>query len=197
MTKKSKGSKNISKPDFKEVMGTLNDEALTEVLRKRNLYQPEAARSAIDEAIRRGLINSEEDLLSEKYRIQPLKTRLFPEIENEHLRVKIRKSISRSLLISGILPLIFGAIRIQSGNLNEAALILIFGFIWSAFSFRLMKSFSRNIICFLLILAGISLFYIIRLLAGQPGINLIDKIAVSFFYLLLFYGLLFLLRLKT
>lgn len=197
MTEKSKGSKNISKPDFKEVMGTLNDEALTEVLRKRNLYQPEAARSAIDEAIRRGLINSEEDLLSEKYRIQPLKTRLFPEIENEHLRVKIRKSISRSLLISGILPLIFGAIRIQSGNLNEAALILIFGFIWSAFSFRLMKSFSRNIICFLLILAGISLFYIIRLLAGQPGINLIDKIAVSFFYLLLFYGLLFLLRLKT
>ena len=197
MTKKSKGSKNISKPDFKEVMGTLNDEALTEVLRKRNLYQPEAARSAIDEAIRRGLINSEEDLLSEKYRIQPLKTRLFPEIENEHLRVKIRKSISRSLLISGILPLIFGVIRIQSGNLNEAALILIFGFIWSAFSFRLMKSFSRNIICFLLILAGISLFYIIRLLAGQPGINLIDKIAVSFFYLLLFYGLLFLLRLKT
>jgi hypothetical protein len=197
MTKKSKGSKNISKPDFKEVMGTLNDEALTEVLRKRNLYQPEAARSAIDEAIRRGLINSEEDLLSEKYRIQPLKTRLFPEIENEHLRVKIRKSISRSLLISGILPLIFGAIRIQSGNLNEAALILIFGLIWLAFSFRLMKSFSRNIICFLLILAGISLFYIIRLLAGQPGINLIDKIAVSFFYLLLFYGLLFLLRLKT
>ena len=197
MTKKSKGSKNISKPDFKEVMGTLNDEALTEVLRKRNLYQPEAARSAIDEAIRRGLINSEEDLLSEKYRIQPLKTRLFPEIENEHLRVKIRKSISRSLLISGILPFIFGAIRIQSGNLNEAALILIFGLIWSAFSFRLMKSFSRNIICFLLILAGISLFYIIRLLAGQPGINLIDKIAVSFFYLLLFYGLLFLLRLKT
>ena len=197
MTEKSKGSKNISKPDFKEVMGTLNDEALTEVLRKRNLYQPEAARSAIDEAIRRGLINSEEDLLSEKYRIQPLKTRLFPEIENEHLRVKIRKSISRSLLISGILPLIFGAIRIQSGNLNEAALILIFGFIWSAFSFRLMKSFSRNIICFLLILAGISLFYIIMLLAGQPGINLIDKIAVSFFYLLLFYGLLFLLRLKT
>lgn len=197
MTEKSKGSKNISKPDFKEVMGTLNDEALTEVLRKRNLYQPEAARSAIDEAIRRGLINSEEDLLSEKYRIQPLKTRLFPEIENEHLRVKIRKSISRSLLISGILPFIFGAIRIQSGNLNEAALILIFGFIWSAFSFRLMKSFSRNIICFLLILAGISLFYIIRLLAGQPGINLIDKIAVSFFYLLLFYGLLFLLRLKT
>ena len=197
MTKKSKGSKNISKPDFKEVMGTLNDEALTEVLRKRNLYQPEAARSAIDEAIRRGLINSEEDLLSEKYRIQPLKTRLFPEIENEHLRVKIRKSISRSLLISGILPLIFGVIRIQSGNLNEAALILIFGLIWSAFSFRLMKSFSRNIICFLLILAGISLFYIIRLLAGQSGINLIDKIAVSFFYLLLFYGLLFLLRLKT
>lgn len=197
MTEKSKGSKNISKPDFKEVMGTLNDEALTEVLRKRNLYQPEAARSAIDEAIRRGLINSEEDLLSEKYRIQPLKTRLFPEIENEHLRVKIRKSISRSLLISGILPLIFGAIRIQSGNLNEAALILIFGLIWLAFSFRLMKSFSRNIICFLLILAGISLFYIIRLLAGQPGINLIDKIAVSFFYLLLFYGLLFLLRLKT
>ena len=197
MTEKSKGSKNISKPDFKEVMGTLNDEALTEVLRKRNLYQPEAARSAIDEAIRRGLINSEEDLLSEKYRIQPLKTRLFPEIENEHLRVKIRKSISRSLLISGILPLIFGAIRIQSGNLNEAALILIFGLIWSAFSFRLMKSFSRNIICFLLILAGISLFYIIMLLAGQPGINLIDKIAVSFFYLLLFYGLLFLLRLKT
>src|SRR5690554_6288827 len=99
MTEKSKGSKNISKPDFKEVMGKLNDESLTEVLRKRNLYQPEAARSAIDEAIRRGLINSEEDLLSEKYRIQPLKTRLFPEIENEHLRVKIRKSISRSLLI--------------------------------------------------------------------------------------------------
>ncbi len=197
MAKKSKEDENISKPDFEKAMGKLSDEELIRALEKRNLYQPEAARSAVDEAIKRGLINSEDDLISEKYRAQPLKTRLFPKIENSDSRMKTRKSISRSLLISGILPLIFGVLRMQSGNFNEAALILFFGFIWMGFSFSLTRNYSVNIIRFLLGLASISLIFTFKLLIRQPVISRIDIIAVSFFYLLLFYGLLFLLRLKN
>jgi hypothetical protein len=46
-------------------------------------------------------------------------------------------------------------------------------------------------------LASISLIFTFKLLIRQPVISRIDIIAVSFFYLLLFYGLLFLLRLKN
>ena len=69
--------------DFENTMGSLNDEQLKEVLKKRKLYQPEAAQAAIKEAIKRELIHSEEDLVKTEFRAKPLKKRLFPEIENK------------------------------------------------------------------------------------------------------------------
>lgn len=197
MTEKSKRVENISGHDFSEIMSGLTDEELVKALKKRNLYQPEAARSAMDEAIKRGLIHSEDDLLSETYKTQPLKTGLFPEIENDQVREKIRKSISRSLLIAGVLPIVFGVVRINSGNINEGISALIFGLVWLGLSFRLLKNHSKTIIYILLALTGASLFYTVHLSGSQAVFNLIDKITIGFFYLLLIYGILFLLRLKS
>lgn len=195
MPEKSKA--NGINSDFENTMGSLNDEQLKEVLKKRNLYQPEAAQAAIKEAIKRGLIYSEEDLVNTEYRAKPMKKKLFPEIENIKIRVKIRKSLARGLLLSGILPLIYGVVRMNAGSANEGAQILLFGVVWMGISAWLIRQYSKTAISILFGLAGLSAIYTIILLVSQPRFVFMDKFIVATLYLLIAYGLAYLFRLKT
>ena len=195
MPEKSKA--NGINSDFENTMGSLNDEQLKEVLKKRNLYQPEAAQAAIKEAIKRGLIYSEEDLVNTEYRAKPMKKKLFPEIENIKIRVKIRKSLARGLLLSGILPLIYGVVRMNAGSANEGALVLLFGVVWMGISAWLIRQYSKTAISILFGLAGLSAIYTIILLVSQPRFVFMDKFIVATLYLLIAYGLAYLFRLKT
>jgi len=85
------------------------------VLKKRKLYQKEAADFAIHEAIRRRMIFSEQDLFAKEYKDEPDKFSIFPIIESEKTSTKFKRSISRSLLILGTLPVVWGVIKIFGG----------------------------------------------------------------------------------
>ena len=85
--------------DFRKDIPEYSDEQLIAILKLRDHYQPEAAKLAVNEALKRGIINSEQDLLAEEYRCEPIKFSLFPEIKKKINRVKIRKSIARSLVL--------------------------------------------------------------------------------------------------
>lgn len=183
--------------DFENTMGSLNDEQLKEVLKKRKLYQPEAAQAAIKEAIKRELIHSEEDLVKTEFRAKPLKKRLFPEIENKKIRVKIRKSLARGLLLSGILPLIYGVVRMNAGFANEGTLILLFGVVWMGISAWLIRQYSKTAISILFGLTGLSAIYSVFLLGSQHRFVFMDKFIVVTLFALIAYGLTYLLRLKT
>ena len=50
--------------NYEELFRDYDNEQLNDVLKKRKLYQDEAAKAAINEAIHRELISSEEDCLS-------------------------------------------------------------------------------------------------------------------------------------
>jgi hypothetical protein len=126
-------------PEFKKIIAGYSDDELRKVLKKRKLYQKEAADFAIQEAIRRGIIYSEQDLFAKEYKDEPEKFSLFPIIENEKARAKFKKSISRSLLIIGVLPVVWGVIKIWGGFQIEGVLIFIFGAAWSFTSFQLMR----------------------------------------------------------
>jgi hypothetical protein len=67
--------------DFNIKVRELEDGQLKDILKKRKLYQEAAAKAAIQEAINRSIISSEEDLYGPEYRHEPLKPKLFPKLK--------------------------------------------------------------------------------------------------------------------
>lgn len=184
------------KTDFAEAMAELSNEQLIDVLKKRNLYQKAAADQAIYEAIKRGIILSEEDLLGPEFREKKLKRQLFPEIENEKIQHKIRRSIARGLLLAGSLPAILGVVRLTRGSFTDGIILLGFTAIWMTAAVGMFRSFSRTALTVLITLTILSVVYALKLLFTPPGNTIMDKFIVVMLYLLVAYGLIYLKRLN-
>lgn len=163
-------------PGFREIIAGYTDEELINVLKKRKLYQKEAADFAIREAVRRGIIYSEQDLFSKEFKDEPQKFSLFPTIESETTSKKFKKSLSRSLLILGALPVVWGIIKVFEGYINEGILIFIFGIAWSLISFQLLRLTNPNVklIHLLFLMAFVAAGYIIRNFSLSNSLNRID-----------------------
>ncbi len=183
------------KTDFAETMAELSNEQLIEVLKKRNLYQRAAAEQAIQEAMERGIIRSEEDLLGPEFREKKLRRQLFPEIENEKIRKKVRRSIARGLFLAGLLPAILGVVRLTRGNQPEGILLLIFAAAWMGASVWLFRMFSRVALTVLAAMSALSLVYALKQLFTPPGYAVMDKFIGVMLYLLIAYGLAYIRRL--
>jgi hypothetical protein len=191
-----KSSDEIVVPKFREIIANYSDDELRKVLKKRNLYQKEAADFAIQESIRRGLINSEQDLFAKEFQPEPEKFTLFPSIENEKARSKFKKSITRSLLILGILPMVWGGIKIFETQSIEGILIFIFGVAWSLTSFQLMRSVNIKLNYFMFLLLILAVAYLVKLFIFSHYYNTIDIIFTVVAVGFIFYGIGFLSKLK-
>ncbi|WP_340112774.1 hypothetical protein [Maribellus mangrovi] len=178
--------------DFRDQILECNDEALIKILTQRTYYIPEAAQLAIDEAIRRGIISSEQDLLQDKYRVQELNFTWFPQPINNSNRTRIRKSVGRSLVICGIFPVVYGFIKLNAGNQIEGKLILGFGLLWIFLSSQLLRTFQKQFV-FVLLAANIvwAVFVFVRLLSFNRSPFMDFFVAVVLFVLVL-YGLIYL-----
>ena len=182
-------------PEFRQIIAGYTDDELRKVLKKRKLYRKEAADFAIQEAIRRGIIYSEQDLFAKEYKDEPAKFSIFPSIENEKARAKFKKSISRSLLILGALPMVWGGFKIYETQSLEGILIFVYGVAWSLTSFQLMRSAKLNpkLIYFMFLLAILAFGYLVKIFISNHFINTVDllisAIAVGFvFYAIGFLG---------
>ncbi len=194
MRLKSKRSK--SKSNFRTSIPEYNDEEILNILRKRKYYQPEAAEMAKQEAIKRGLINHEQDLPDGEFHVPPLKFRLFPEIEDERNRNKIRKSIARGLLIAAILPVVWGFLQFNQGKTIEGSLLVFGGLLWILFSSYLVKNADKTVISVLLVLAGISFLYLAKLLLARKTFIIMDGFIAIVLFGFVVYGLLYIRKLK-
>lgn len=163
-------------PEFKKIIAGYSDDELRKVLKKRKQYQKEAAEFAILEAIRRGIIYSDQDLFAKEYKDEPEKFSIFPIIESEKTSTKFKKSISRSLLILGVLPVVWGVIKIFGGHGFEGIIIFIFGAAWSFTSFQLMRLSNPNfkLIIFMFIMAVIAAGYIIGNFVVSNSLTSVD-----------------------
>ncbi len=189
MHEKSKTGNNNH--DLQEIFNKHTDEHILEILKKREHYQPEAVNVAVREAIDRELIHSEQDLFSPEFSPEPLKPKLIPDIHREKNRNRIRKSLGRSLLIAGVLPLIFGFVRYNAGQLFEGIILLAFGLIWMFLSSQIIRKGSKTVIYSLLGATFVSVFYVGYLFAGSKSIIFMDVFITAVLYLLVFYGLFF------
>ncbi|SHE94856.1 hypothetical protein SAMN05444274_10360 [Mariniphaga anaerophila] len=186
-----KSNSTEQKTDFAETMAELSDGQLIDVLKKRNHYQEVAANQAISEAIKRGIIHSEEDLLAPEYRETKLKRQLFPVIENEKVRNKIRKSIARGFFLAGSIPGVLGAVRLGRGNLEEGIPLVAFAVVWMAVSVWMFRGFSRVAHAILTGMSVLAFVFAIKMLLVLPGYSLMDKFVVVVLFVLIAYGLMY------
>lgn len=193
MHEKSKTENNNS--DLQEIFNKHTDEQILEILKKRVHYQPEAVDLAVKEAINRKLIHSEQDLYSPEFSPEPLKPKLIPDIHREKNRNRIRKSLGRSLVIAGVLPLIFGFVRYNAGQLMEGIILLAFGLLWMFLSAQIIRRGSKTVIHLLLGITSVSMLYVGYHFAGSKSIIFMDVFITAVLYLFVFYGLFFIRKL--
>ncbi|QGY46818.1 hypothetical protein GM418_25120 [Maribellus comscasis] len=195
MREKSKVNK--EKPDFVAQIPEYSDEEILEILKKRNHYQPDAARLAINEALKRNLINTEDDLLQMEYRVKPLKKSFFPEIDDDTQKKKISRSISRGLFIAGIIPLIFGLIKINEGQQTEGGIVIVVGILWMALAAQTIREVKPGTLRLFLIFLVIAAVYIFRIFLKLKSFIFMDLFIVATIYGLTIYGLLYLMKLHA
>lgn len=194
MWKKRYSKKEI---DFRQDIPNYSDQQLKEVLKQRKHYQPEAAKLAIQEALKREIIHSEQDLLSEEYRSKELQLSWFPKINKDRNREKIRKSIARNLVILAVLPIVYGLIEMNiRNNYYEGTAILLFGLFWLFCAAQLVKAFNPLIIKCLMIGNVLAVFYIVYRLVITRTVVFFDFFLLAVFAGLIFYGLVFLFKNK-
>lgn len=191
MTEKS----NSGTSDFRTIIPGYSDEEIINILKKRKLYQKEAAEIAIKEALKRGLIYSEQDLFDEGFQVEPVKFSLFPTIEDKNTQIKIIKSISRSLIISGAIPTIWGFLKLNDGKTIEGGILLVSGILWIYFSAMLIRKASLDIVNSLFVLLFLSVVYFLKLFLKSGTFIFIDIFVTIVVFCLITYGLLFLRRL--
>ena len=182
--------------DFRKDIPEYSDEQIIEVLKLRDHYQPEAAKLAIDEALRRRIIHSEQDLFAEEYRCDPIKFSLFPNIKREHNQVKIRKSIARSLVVCSVFPIIFGLIELNRNNFIEGSVGLFFGLIWLFCASQLIKAFHLILVRVLMLETILAALFVGYKIITKATFIFMDLFLLAVFFGLTLYGLVFMLKIS-
>lgn len=180
------------KSDFRKDIPEYSDEQIIEVLKKRDHYQPEAAKLAIEEAIKREIIHSEQDLFSEEYKVKELSRSMFPGIEDGSLRNRIRKSIARSLVISGLIPTVYGLVQSNAGQKLSGALLILFGLLWIYISAQLIKAYKKVFVLFLLVGLIVAIGFVFAQLISSGSSRFMDFFISAVLFLLVGYGVVFL-----
>ena len=177
---------------LREKMTHYTDHEIMDILRKRKSYEPEAVRIATNEAIRRNLIHSEQDLFSDKFAEQPTSWTLFPCPENKETRDKIIRSMSRMLMLVGVIPVIYGVLKFQNGKYPEGVAILVAGLLWVFSSFMIFSRKDRRFWAPILVVGLLALVYVSRMFLLVKGLRVMDYVVPGILFLVVFYVLFFL-----
>jgi hypothetical protein len=175
-----------------ERYASYTDEQIIEILKKHKYYQPEAAKLAVEEAIRRGIIHNEDDLLAPEFRHSPNGFALFPRIENEDTRKKLMRSLARIVLFIGILPIIYGVMKIADKKTAEAFLYIGFGVLWAAISLFILQK-PRSVLVFTILILSIApLAFSVGLLSHMVVLKIADIFVTFVIFGVLYYCLFYL-----
>ena len=177
--------------DLNERFAEYTDEQILKVLKLRTYYTQEAVQLAIDEAIKRNILNSEQDLISEKYRVEELQFSWFPKPHNQENRKRISQSIGRSLVICGVLPVVFGLVEMNTANRTSGSLILLFGLVWIFLSAQMQRSYHRIFPISLLAANVLATGYVyFRLMSAGVDVFM-DYFICTVLFLLINYGVVY------
>jgi hypothetical protein len=169
----------------------MSDAGVTEILKKRDQFQPPAVDFAVREALRRGLIRSEEELDEPGFRQESVRFTLFPFPDKTETRTKLFRSLCRSLMIAGAIPVFYGMLKLTHHNYAEGTALTSLGIIWTGMSWLLMERSERRLIFPLSFLVLISVPYVIRIMTWHTSLKWTDYFIPFVLYVLITYSLLF------
>jgi hypothetical protein len=173
-------------------MSEYSDEEIISILRKHKLYEPKAQEIAIAEAIRRGIIHSEQDLFSENFRTEPSRFTLFPHPEKKETMLKIVRSMSRALLLAGVIPIVFGVLKFQVFKYAEGSALVFAGLIWITSAWLIFSRQEKKFLTPMLVIAILSAVYVARILFLLKGLKVMDYVVPSILFVVILYSLVYL-----
>lgn len=170
------------------ILGLSRDE-LTSALKKRKGYEPVAEEIIVREAIRRGLIESVSDLDLPEFNPPSARFTLFPVPESEVSRNKIIRSLMRSLMIPGLIPIYFGFLKFAIPKYLEGAGLISAGAIWIMMALIVMLKSERRLLFPMFLLLILSIVYAGRIMLAYSYLRWTDIFIPVVMYLFAFYSL--------
>lgn len=149
----------------------LSHSELVMLLRKRKHYRPEAVAEAVAEAMRRGIITREEDLLQPAFD-EPLKEQtFFPAPDHREGRIRLLKSLLRGIMLAGLIPVIYGIMKFTLQKYVEGTGLVCLGVLWIGLTWWIQEKHDKRALIPLSLLLLFSLVYAIRILLffSEPG----------------------------
>lgn len=168
---------------------SLSRDELVTVLKKRKHYQKEAADEAVREALRRGIIRSEEELESPEFEDPESRFTLFPCPENSDGRNRLFRSLLRGLMLAGLIPVIYGVSKFVIPKYAEGAGLISLGVIWIGMAWFIMERQEKRLILPMFLLIFMSMAYAVRLLFFFEYLKVIDLLVPIVLFVLIFYFL--------
>jgi hypothetical protein len=185
--------KNQQTPDRKtrieeKILGLSRDELML-ALKKRKGYEPEAEEIIVKEALRRGMIQSENDLELPEYNLPKRHFTFFPVPESEVSRKKIISSLMRSLMIPGVIPIYFGILKFGIPKYPEGTALIFSGLIWISMALVVMLKSERRLLFPMFLLVLLSLVYGGRIMLAYSHLRWSDIFIPVVLYFFTFYAL--------
>lgn len=193
-----KSDPEVAKPiNFYDKYSAYSDSQIKEILKNHKDYQELAVAAAIKIGIERGLIHSEQDLLSSEYQNKTsFGFSFFPLIKDDYQRKKVVTSIFRVLFLLSLIPVIFGTMKYTEGQLNMTYIGVGLGLLWLLLTYLLLKTNNVLIlISLIVILVGVLIGLSYRILMHEI-FHAYDFIVLASGTLLPIYFLLYLKKLN-
>jgi len=169
----------------------LSREELLTALKNRKGYVPEAESIIIKESVRRGLIGSEEDLTRPEFNSTAHRFSFFPYPESEATRTRIVRSLMRSLMIPGVIPLYFGVLKFGIPKVVEGTALVSAGLIWIGMALLVMLKQEKRVLMPMFFLLLLSALYAGRIMMFYASLRWTDVFIPAVLYLFAFYALVY------
>ena len=129
--------------NFKKRIKDISDAEIVSMLQYREQFQQFAVNIAINEALKRDIISSEEDLKKPEFQAKPSpKKTLFPLANNDAYTFGIFKSLCRIAYFYGIITLIYAVFQLIKGEYIYALAAIVAGAGIGYTVYKLEKTFN-------------------------------------------------------
>lgn len=173
---------------FEYRLKELSDEEIISILRYREQFKPQAVKDAIKEALKRGIINSVDDLNTEQFSPLPLQARsLFPLGVNKAYTYAIFKSLCRIFYAFGLIPIIYGVFKFLEAKFIFGLSGILMGLMVIYIVYKLEKQILilwANIIVLLNIPAVVMAFFFLK---NKINLVAMDVFSIIVVVLILLY----------
>jgi hypothetical protein len=173
---------------FEYRLREVSDEEIITILKYREHYQQHAVKAAIREALKRGIIESVDELKGKKFQAQePAPKSLFPLSRYENQNVAIFKSLCRIFYGVGIIPVLYGIIQLTGSISTRAIGATLTGIIFIFLAYKLERTqkviFSNLILAFNLPAVGFVFYYV----STKGASTTMDLVAIIIILVVLLY----------